>query len=49
MEDADESTVYGGLLVFAQTVSVTRLVDFYKFLATNWLTKVAQIFWSLLG
>ena len=28
--------------------SVTRLGDFYKFLATNCLTKVAQIFWSLL-
>ena len=31
------------------TTSVTRLVDFYKILAANCLTKVAQIFWSLLG
>ena len=29
--------------------SVIRLADFYKFLTTNCLTKVAQIFWWLLA
>ena len=31
------------------TSSMTRLGDFYKFLATNCLTKVAKIYWCLFG
>ena len=33
----------------AQIFSVTRLGDFYKFLGTNCLKKVAQIIWWLFG
>ena len=38
-----------GSLAIWVVISVTRLADFYKFLATNCLTKVAQIFLWLFG
>ena len=36
-------------VIFITATIVTRLGDYFKFLATNCLTKVAQIFWSPFG
>ena len=43
------SLLYGTWNNEGDKSSVTRLCNFYKFLATNCLTKVAQIIWCLYG
>ena len=48
-KNSDLWTTQSKFLSFCVYYSVTRLGDFCKFLATNWLTKVAQIFWWLFG